>query len=416
MADPTTKSLNDATAFRYFFLLRSQLSDALEKRDFSEDVWSLVDLAWRWLQRHARLKLKAPPMPPKVAGRRESQRLAGTPWLASVNGSMEILLESRAILDSAYLQLGVWQHGQADRTHLQVLQQTLDDFIALPELLEKIGIGRIDCIYAEVVDLEQATHIAREILKAQQPEAEEFSICTLPWGCLATIAGGISPVVVLALHDSNHIDSASWVVNLLLPRLSLAYLKIEHEFRRYELEQPQIETAERALAANLEGRVSGGSLTDLEKNILLLSQAQDRLVEKLSKLTQRLIGMEANRRNIEMLLREPILSPQYQTLWQVFAEPASLAIEQIKVDMNYFQARKDEGQLAAQTLRAFIDVEGTRTDRLMVAILGVVGLVLSLIDGFADVFSVTSRAIILGLGTVAGLAIWFLGKRKQVRN
>ena len=81
-----------------------------------------------------------------------------------------------------------------------------------------------------------------------------------------------------------------------------------------------------------------------------------------------------------------------------------IAIEQIEHDLEFFKARDEEAHLTLETLNTLINVERGKIQRergeyeqLFVKILSIIGLVLALIDGFAEEFAwYTKVAIVIG--------------------
>jgi len=284
--------------------------------------------------------------------------------------------------------------------------------------VEHVLVGKIHCLYAEVGSDAKAEEIIQRCLRDWFHNDDlEISICPFPWGWLGTPTHRIEALIVLAPKEDTSIEAASWFINFVLPRLALTYRKIELDYTSYEVIRPEIEKAERALARALKGRVleegreSDGNLDYLERRTLRLSNLQDALVEKLGGVQQQIISMETNVENLKLVLKDKTVESQYQRLWTVFGESSTQAVKQVKVDRNYFDSRKEEATLALNTLGTLVDVERGKFERRLVIILGIVGLVMSLVDGFSSELPLGVKIAIVAVGVIAGAIVW-LWRRK----
>lgn len=177
------------------------------------------------------------------------------------------------------------------------------------------------------------------------------------------------------------------------------------------------------LVDTLRGSEQGGNLYRLEKRIQEISDKVDELVEELSWVKKRLIGMEDNLRQIRHILQDPIFEGKSDLLWQIFGESNALLVDHVKTDFRYFQAHNEEALLTSQTLQAFVGVdqaklqrERTGKERRVVKLFGVVGLGLAIIDGFSDTLSSFERILIVTGAAVIATCLWFWDKRKEKKE
>ncbi|HDL19327.1 MAG TPA: hypothetical protein ENH29_09755 [Bacteroidetes bacterium] len=405
--------LHDLSGFKLIFLSRWHAGDEdRQKEEHWQSIRHGVELAGEWSYKQIRLTPPELAVPEVGIGRRESIMFAGTDWLTEESRKISTLFEAHLILDSAYVKIGIWKRGESIHDQFNELSEKLNK-LKSSDLDQHIMIGEVSCYYGEIGKNSDIKSINCSVLqKLLHDDRDEISVFSFPWGSLAIPAFKKNPVVLIGYKDEKSVEQSSWFINYILPRLSLSYLKIDNDSRVYEKERPEIEKAERLLALELEGRVQQGSLRFLEKRTILIASHQDKLVEDLGKLSQRIIGMETNLRNLDIVLKEKILDGHYSELWRLFGESTALAVEQIRVDMNYFQARNEEAQLALQTLRSLVDIERGKMERLLFAIIGLIGLVISLIDGFSEEFSWPVKTAIVIAGTILGLILWFSGRKR----
>jgi hypothetical protein len=106
--------IHDPTMYRFTFLLRWHANDdEPEKERHWEAIIGEVRSSWEWIHQQAKHQLPTFPVPDKEKiGRRQSGRLVGTNWLG--HDERSFVIEARAILDSAYIQLGICANGKKD--------------------------------------------------------------------------------------------------------------------------------------------------------------------------------------------------------------------------------------------------------------------------------------------------------------
>ncbi len=444
--------MNDVTLYRYRFFSQWLATDNPDKRQANwETIWDEIEKAYYWLNEHSGLNERMPirQIPATGKGRQKSRRLAGTDWLpdpreaARQNIDHSFLVEARSIHDSSYIQMAVMRHGQTPPADVAGLFDFINPTGAPVENKNalKLWLGQVSCVYAEIPGLFDVDTRGLEFFYDIYPGCKEVpAITKFEWGAFlcsspdnvfvqsfndgdqkpypgsvesGTYGENQQHMLLLVHRDAAGLYAGSWFVNYILPRLGLSFLKISLSYRIYELKIPFLDEAERQLAHALKGQVCTQNLRALERKIIVISGLLDDLIENLGNMRHRVLGIQANLKNLEFILNDPVVISQYQAMWRLLGEHFSLSGRQIDVDLDYYQTRNDEAQLTLQTLQSLIDVERGKNERLMVAVLGIVGLVLSLIDGFSDEFSSIVKAAIVAGGVFVGLAIYGYSKRSD---
>jgi hypothetical protein len=403
----------DPCLLSYVFFSRWHAEDDEgQKTKHRNAIKQVVREGWDWVH-HGAGRSVIPELPefPNITGRRENIRLAGVDWIR--NKGLSFSFESRSLLDSAYVQLGLLTHGSAQESVFGSLREKVKSF-SLPadSNVEDILVGRIYCLYAEVsatVDAEKV--ILSSLCNWHHNQDVEVTVCPFEWGWVGTPTERIEEVVVLSRRDNESVKSASWFVNFVLPRLALVYRKVELNYSSYEAMRQEMEKAERDLAKVLAGRVHGGDLKYLEAETVKLTSLQDTLAENLGAVQHRMISMETNVENMKLVLRDKTVESEYSRLWSVFGESSELALRQVMVDRSYFDSRKEEATLALNTLDMLVNLERGKIDRRLLIILGIVGLVLSLVDGFSSELELQAKIVIVVAGVIAGATAWWWRRR-----
>ncbi|MBN2000209.1 hypothetical protein JW935_21850 [candidate division KSB1 bacterium] len=438
--------MNDVTVYRYqFFSQWHATDDTMVRQHNWNTIWEQIEKGYSWLNDQAGLNERMPirQIPDSGQGRQKSRRLAGTDWLPELqkiddqNGNRSFLIEARSIHDSTYIQLAAMRHGESSSDDVFNLYECFENYGAPmdDENVLKLWMGQVTCLYAEISGIFNVETDGLELFY-NLTECEEIpNVITFEWGVLLCPApdmvfnqsfytGGrkvytcqVNPeksrphMLILVRRDEASLYAGSWFVNYILPRLSLSFLKINLAYQIYEYKIPALDEAEQKLAHILKGQVCTENLRALERKIIIISGLLDDLIENMGNLRHRVLGIQANLKNLEFILNDDVVKHKYQDMWRLFGEHFSLSGLQIKVDLDYYQTRNDEAQLTLQTLQSLIDVERGKNERLMVAVLGIVGLVLSLIDGFSDEFSSITKAAIVAGGVLVGLLIYWYSKR-----
>ena len=407
--------LNDPALYYYTFLSRwySNSSD-IDKENHWNLIQEMINSAWDWVHTNGMVKIvPAKKSFEKDIKRRENVRLLGTNWLHS--NSHTFLLEARALLDSVYLQIGISKNGRHHETTFSSLLKKLKSSSFFPKIIEnRIKIGDAYCYYAELTEVDKYVKIARRCFDEwERNEGTEIITLQFPWGSISFAESDSNIILVLAKKEKTSIESASYFLNFIFPRFILSYLKAELEYDDYELRlRKEVEIIEKNLKESIKGHERTGSLSFLEERILEISRLQDTLVEKLADVRQKLITLEANSRNIELILKDPLLKPQQKMMYAHFGDKWNLAIEQIKLDLNYFQLRNEDALLTLQTLHTFVDIKRGKTDRLMVIILGVVGVIIALSDALSEI-PLNFRILLIVIVIIWGIVTWIVKRDKK---
>jgi hypothetical protein len=421
-------ALKNIIVYRYIIINGWKFGQGMPvKQDHWNEIWKLTKEAWESL--HAKVGIfDSPPAKPNLKiTRTESQSIAGFHWKSSDDGALSSSLEVRLFLDCGYLQLGIWQHGEELVADFNKLQRQVEHIASqkddLSDIRETLQIDEVFCWYAEVDSEESLPQLTRYFLEPYTKSEDQIDICNFSWGCVGIPRKQKTPLLILCHEDAPGVEDISWFVNYVAPRLALYPCKIICQYNRYdneEKEREKIQKIVQQLSMMLRGQERGGNLNELEERIKEISSQVDKLIEELGHVKKRLIGMGDNLRQIRRVLQDPIFEGKSDVLWQIFGESSALLVEQVDVDFEYSESYNQEALLTLQTLQAFVQVEQAklqreraREERSMVKILGVIGLVLALIDGFSDVFHWGIKVLILLIGVAAGLWIWFWGKKKE---
>jgi len=407
--------LNDPTLYYYTFLPRwYSNSGDIDKENHWNVIQEMIIAAWDWV--HTSGMQKMVPIKKsfeKDINRRENIRLIGTEWLHS--NSYSFLLEARALLDIVYLQIGISKNGRHHENTFSSLRMHLNSSSFFPTISNnRIKIGDAYCFYAELTETDNHAEVARQCFDEWE-QNKEAEILTLhfPWGSISFSESYSNIILVQAKEEKNSIDSASYFLNFIFPRFMLSYRKAELEYDDYELRlRKEVEIIERELKESIKGHERTGSLSFLEERILEISRLQDTLVEKLADVRQKLITIEANSRNIKLILKDPILKPQQEIMYVHFGDKWNLAIEQMKLDLNYFQLRNEDALLTLQTLHTFVDIKRGKTDRLMVIILGIVGGIIAISDALSEI-PLYFRILLIVVVIIWGIITWIIKQEKK---
>ncbi len=406
--------MRDLTVIRFIFMPRKySLDDENEKQKKWESIKRLSILAHAWVYRQ-KSPAESPPEPVishAEINRKKSHRLTGVQWLDLNRDHLFLDLESRLILDSAFIQLTVMKKGRTKEEDCQSTWGQLRSFLQEFSLADHGNIscmGEMTCYYAEPENWKHAhslLHLPGDRLQRNSDQDLSFGLLTYHNNLETGPA-----VFVLAKNDKKHMASVDTFVTYILPRLGLSLLKIESEYNCHESDRmSHMERDEISLARHLERVPKRGNLRYLEKRILRISELESRLVEDLGMMNQRIITMQINLKNIERLLKDPVFEGQYDGMRRMFCEDCDLAIEQTQVDLNYFNARKEEAETSLQALHTFVEVNRGKMERILVIIIGLVGMVLALIDGFSEDIPLQGKRIITGAGILAGIVIGIWG-------
>ena len=402
--------LNDPALYYYSFLSRWYgYSNDHDKENQWSFIQQTIESAWNWV--HTSGMKKMPPFKKsldRAIGRRESIRLVGTDWIDTNSNSF--LLEVRALLDSVYLQIGICAKGKHDNLPLDTLRGRLQSLaISSVHIGDQNKIGDTFCLYAELKSNDAHNLIAKQCFdKWNHIDGREIRTIKLPWGSISFSEPYSNLILVLARDEKNSIDVASYFLNFIFPRFMLSYCKAELEYDDYELRlRKEAEIIERELKASIKGHERTGSLSFLEERILEISRLQDSLVEKLADVRQKLITIEANSCNIDLILKDTILKPQQEIVLAHFSDKWKLALEQIKLDLNYFQLRNEDALLTLQTLNTFVDIIRGKTDRLMVIILGIVGGIIAISDALSEI-PLHFRILLIIIVIIWGIITWII--------
>ncbi|MBN1782789.1 hypothetical protein JW948_16755 [bacterium] len=428
-------TLHDPTLFRYIFVSQKNAIDGREERTQKWDIiWDMIHQAWRWV--HDRSSISPPSLdrhhPSFEDKRQRSYRLAGTSWLhsGSPGEPTSCIMESRALHDSTYLQIGLMREGDSA---IDELKQMKDQIASLNVFegsgREQVWLGDMLCLYYEVPAGSEEQVIADAIFKknVHNPNDHYYQF-RFSWGLILLPSEKIQfnqplnpgerpdqniDIIVVAYRDLSHQQAASWFLNFVLPRVGLFCLKMELAFKIYEMFIPRMDEAERELALLLKGNIKRASLIDHERHIIKVSQSLDQLIENVGIIRHRIIHIQTNLRNLQLILQDRILEDRSQNISQLLSEDYELGIEQIKVDLEYFQTRNEEAQLSLQTLQSLVDVERAKNERIQVIVLGIFGMVLSANEVFADVISPLKRIIIVAMGVIVGFAAYIYYNKKE---
>ncbi|MFQ5602745.1 MAG: hypothetical protein ACE5HS_05700 [bacterium] len=409
---PQEQKFHDPSLFYFYYFNRGRVDDSPDVKDkLWNELWKIILRSWQWIHQKAGHSPPACQQPKFDMGLRESLRIVGTDWLKNNSESMSFLIEVRFILDSLFIQFGFWDHRDTALSAFNTLQEAMSEFQIEMNGNQNVLIGDTVCFYAEITNEDENQDLKSMLASASQKQPRtEIVVMKYDWGYLYLPAITNNPMAVLSFRDEKSKESASWFINFILPRIVLMHLKIEQEFQKYEEERAEIEKAEYDLKKQLKGSEKSGKLKKLEKRIVALSERQDTLIEWIGKLRQTIIGMETNLNNIHKILQEPVIQGKYQQWWSLFGAGPALAVEQMKVDLNYFNSSNDEALLTLQTLHSFVDIERGKNERRLVGILGIVGMVLAVIDGFSEELTFNLKIIILSIGILMGSIIFLWRK------
>ncbi len=394
---------------------------------FFDQSWQLAKNAWEWLQINIPIipPLPLPPKPKIKVTSIESQRIAGFRWAANADNTRYATLDARVFPESSYLLLGLWKQKGGNTEDIHKLQKELADFApqetSLSHASNSLQIDESYCLYAEIAPELSLRKTCRDILEEMLNDPKDrVTICEYSWGCVGIPRDRRTPSLILKREGSIGIKDVSLFANDILPRLALLSHSIKCQYSVYEEKEEELKKQVQKLAKTLRGPVGGGSIGLLEKKIKKISSQLDKVVEELGKLKIRLIAMGDNVRHIKNKLQDPIFDGRVNILRQIYEDSNCLLVEQVRVDFQYFQAYNEEAQLSLQTLQAFVEVEQaklqrerTTEEKLLVAMLGIVGLILALVDGFSDVIPWRGRAWIVIGGIIIGMVIWLFGKSKE---
>ena len=405
--------MTDPTLFNYSFWMRWQNQDfAKSKRDNWNLIKTILDQAW--IKIHSISKATIPQIEitaDENLFRAKSQRLAGSDWLHAEDWAY--LYESRALLDSVYLQIGVARAGEYDENIISELVDKLKkSFDKKLFEKEKATIGNGVCFYAEYNKNSEEKLLAYKCLNALSPLSEdEILTFSFSWGKIAVHTKELDNFVVLSNRSNSAIAQSSTFINYVLPRLMLASYKSKLEYLDYETSlRRAVEQIEQKLSHQLKGREKMGNLNLLEKRTILLSERQDELVENLVKVKQKLITIKANITNIELILNDSITENEQKKLFYRFGEPWQFASEQIELDLSYFQSRKEEAKIALQTMQIFVDIKRGKTERIIVILLALMGGLIAIGDTLSEISFYTRLGLII-LGIVVSIVIWVTRKK-----
>lgn len=422
----TTYHVNDLSLFR-FILLAHWHADEGDVQSHEETISGIVENAWQWA--HSALGSSIPPL--RISWRVrviEDVRLAGSTW--SREEPIKRLVEARALLDSVYVQLGVQYTGRvrSDDSLGTICRKLRHSLPHLPgdERAAHLLLGITDCCYGEIdpqFDLSESENVvpimSSSLFESPRPDAEITTI-RFPWGLLGIVRAQRPSFVVLIRQEKRCIEIGSWLINFVLPRLALCSHKMRSDWECYDSLRQEIEASARNLARELKGRVieerpglSSSSLDYLEERTLTLSNLQDILVEKQARMQEHIISLETNLQNLRIILRDSVLEHEFHRLWTIFGERHAHALHQMRIDRRYFELQKSEASLALTTLGMMIDIERGRTERRLVLILGIVGLVISIVDGFSAELTIGSKVLIVVAGFASALLAWFLRVRRR---
>lgn len=414
--------MNSATSFtdiqmhRYIFLNRCCTGNE-SPVDCWDDIWQMGVQAAHWLFDQIGKPPPAFEKPELNFAPTESQPFLGFDWKDSADGKLWVSFLGRIFSQTAYLHLILWRPGQSAVGELKALQKQMEEFRPGDPSDEACADFRLGETYAVAAEVEPHQHIPGifhttlpDLLDMRISQSKRIETGRFPWGHVAIPREQKSPALLLRKVDSPGADDAAWFINVILPRIGISYFNMKRQNQDYGKYRPLVDKELQTLSNMLENRVKGGNLKELERQFVLFSGQLDKLAEAIRPLQQFLIRMDTDLRNIRRQVNDLALHGQSKLLWYVFGESAALLVDQIKVDFKNSGAYNDEAQLALQTLQTFVDVERAKTDRKMVLMLGVVGLVLALIDGFSDVIPERTRWIIFAIGFFIGLCIWFWGR------
>jgi len=409
------KKLKDPAIYKYSFWIRWQNHNyGAEKKDNWEIINNSFGQAWNWI--HDKVGANPPAMdiqPWKYMNRIESKRLAGTNWLSQ--NDFRYLYEARALLDSVYLQMGISFLGDGEKKLIPVLQNKLINYYEENSSeVERARLGEVTCFYAEVNKNENVNEIARKCFEEICPgHSKEIITFKFFWGSISLPSANSNFFVILSDKIKNNIIQSSHFLNFILPRLMLAFIKSKLEFDDYENSIRNLaELSERKMCQKLKGREKKGSLTYLENRTLELSKNQDELVENLAKVKQKIITIKTNIRNIELVLSDSSIIENQKLLFERFGEPWQFAVEQMDLDLSYFESRIEEANLALQTMRTFVDIERGKMDRIIVIVLSVVGGMIAIGDTLSEI-PFKFRLVMVSIAVLFALIMFFTRSKKK---
>ena len=383
--------------------------------------------AREWIRENTRI---TPPSLPSVNPEVKitplnSQRIDGFKWTTKSDEALRVSLDVRMFPESSYMLLGLWKPGWGEQGDIFELYNKLSNFtsqkVRLSNDPEDLQIAEVYCMYAETTSQSSIPHVCKNILDGFIDEVDDrIALCEFPWGTVAMPKEQKTPLLIIRRADTPGTEDASRFMNIVLPRLMLLSHKIMLHYQAYEKEKEKVKEIAERLAKTLKGRERGGNLHRLEERIKEISSQVDELAEELGSLKKRLLRMDTDLRHIRLKLQDPVLLRKKKVIEQVFGESSALLVEQVRTDIEYFQTQNEEALLTLQSLQAFVGVEQAKLQReqagkqgRIAAIVGIVGLVLALIDGFADVFSPGNRVLIVFGGIIFGVVIWFWDRWKK---
>lgn len=421
-------TLKNVIVYRYIIIMGWEYGQGapINEKHWN-NIWQLTEEAWKWLHAQIRNSNNPPKKPVLEITRKDSQSIAAFNWKSSNEATLSISLESRLFSDSGFLQLNIWQNGEGIVDDFGRLQRQVQHIGSrkddLSDIRKMLHIDEIFCWYAEVGENEPLLSLTQYFLEPYIKPEDRIDICNFSWGCVGIPRDQKTPLLILSHENAPGVEDTSWFVNSLVPRLALFSGKIIRQYYEYEAKQEEIRKIAQKLVDTLRGSEHGGDLYRLEKRIQEISDKVDKLVEELSWVKKRLIGMEDNLRQIRHILQDPIFERKSDLLWQIFGESNALLVDHVQTDFKYFQAHNEEALLTLQTLQAFVGVDQAKLqreragkERRVVKIFGVVGLGLALIDGFSDKLSSLARILIVSVAAVVAICLWLWDKRKEKKE
>lgn len=385
-----------------------------------QQICQLVEDVWEWLYAQIGKHHSRPRLPDLKMTRDQSFRIAGFDWEMNNLRTLSASLESRLFLESGYLLSGLKIPGGGDSSSIDTLREKLAGYTTHHEdnSTEPLPLQAQESFfyYAEVTSDLPLPLVCRRIFETVPVNEEDrIAVCEFSWGCVGIPRDKKDQVLILrpAAGEPVEVEDASHFVNTILPRLILYYRKSVLRYREYEDEYEKVKQIAQRLARMLAGREHSGNLLQLEERIKDISALTDELVEGMGHLKKRLIAMDNDLRQIRSVLQDPVLFGRNQDLSQIYGESCAMMLEHVRTDFRYLQAHNDEAQISLQTLQAFVSVEqaklqreGNRAEQRFVLMLGVVGLVLAVVDGFADVVWWPYRTALVFLGVIAAYLVW----------
>ena len=403
-------ALRDASLYQWLFYLRWRSRDSqCQRAQHAENFQRVLQEAFSWAGGDSGECPAPRPASPQALA--YSERIASVEWNPHDGVLRE--LESRALLDTFYLQLGQAIEGDAEPPAFTRFAPW-----RLPEQPDNF-LGEALCLCAEVQEglSEDELYALCAGIATHRPcaaagaEARVAGI-PLPFGYLAVVPDETRETFIL-LYYSTAGERAARFLHAILPQLILSLLKRRGVAQQYERLIAHAYEQEQAIDSMLKQTAEPHlKLEQLETLSARISELQMRFIETISTLEELLQTLRISLRNTQLLFDDLLWGERRAEAGVLLTSEFNLLVEQMEADLRYLQITREQADNALQSLLTVASIRSTQWERRIV-LAATAFVVISIVDMFGDVLNWQMRLAIVALALPISLLLLYLWLRRK---